>query len=205
VTRPPSRRRPVPHVHLLRRQPEGNIEIMSSSPTGIAVQGNHLLDHAKASTRTCATRARAPRSALPVTGPGAASTPPRPPWPCFPSGRNGDRDQPGDLRIDVMRSGGPAVRASTRPTRRCASRISPRGSSCTARTRRASTRTKAKALKILRARLFEAEEERKHADRAQARKSQIGSGTVRRRSAPTTFPEPGDRSPRQPHAVQAGR
>ncbi|HUJ76680.1 MAG TPA: peptide chain release factor-like protein, partial [bacterium] len=50
-------------------------------------------------------------------------------------------------------------------------------------------KNRAKALRILRARLFEAEEERKHAERAQARKSQIGTGERAEKIRTYNFPQ----------------
>ena len=105
---------------------------------------------------------------------------------------------PGDLRIDVMRSGGPGGRASTPRTPRSAITHIPSGIVVHCQDEKSQHKNKAKALTILRAWLFEAEEERKHADLgAQERKSQIGSGTVRRRSARTIFPRTGRPTPGQ--------
>ena len=65
---------------------------------------------------------------------------------------------------------------STPPTPRCGSRTSRRGSSSPARTRRASSRTRTRRMRILRCRLLEIERERQEAELSSARRSQVKSG-----------------------------
>jgi peptide chain release factor 1 len=97
--------------------------------------------------------------------------------------------RPEDLQVDTMTAGGPGGQHQNKTASAVRMTHLPTGTVVVCRDERSQHKNRAKALRILRSRLFEQADEKQRSERAQTRRTLIGSGDRSQRIRTYNFPQ----------------